>query len=275
MEIDLDVVVKKNEYQIDMQYGLDTLKGTSDVTCIIAESILNLRVPEKRTRRSDVRSNLKGSFEGSYGQRFSIKVNDEVRVGRLQKIGKEAFMEVLSYFIREALYLENEIELSKKAEAVVLEMEPIADELIKRVANPLKEIHKIPSNYGNEVVLNYKATPDSVDKTPIANFNGGTATNLSAVVGGEVSVMEIMVSRFNSLTGNGRFLTVDAIQTFSFGFGAQLESVRKQLKLAMSRNLHSNNAALEEDRGFMKVNVKKMTLPNGRIVKYIVTGLAD
>lgn len=40
MKVSYDVVIKSGEQEVDMEYGLDTLSGTAEVTCILAEAIL-------------------------------------------------------------------------------------------------------------------------------------------------------------------------------------------------------------------------------------------
>ena len=61
----MDIVIDCPSSDVDMQYGLETLKGTSDVIGIVAETILKEKVPDKRTHRSDVRTKLKSTFSES------------------------------------------------------------------------------------------------------------------------------------------------------------------------------------------------------------------
>ena len=88
MEIKLALTVDSDTHDLDMHYGLETLKGTSDVTSKITESILKKRAPSKVTHRNTVRTKLKYSAKGSFKQNFTIEVTDPVLIKRANKIGK-------------------------------------------------------------------------------------------------------------------------------------------------------------------------------------------
>lgn len=89
-KIELDLVVETTENEIDMQYGLETLKGTSDVVTLVSEAILQGGIAKagRRTASSNnLRTKLKQSFKGSFGQRFSIEIEDEKLIYKLKKMG--------------------------------------------------------------------------------------------------------------------------------------------------------------------------------------------
>ncbi|MCW0144368.1 hypothetical protein OIU82_06430 [Escherichia coli] len=44
MKVSYDVVIKSGDQEVDMEYGLDTLSGTAEVTCILAEAILRKKL---------------------------------------------------------------------------------------------------------------------------------------------------------------------------------------------------------------------------------------
>lgn len=271
MKIDFDVTVDSGNYEMDMQYGLYTLKGTSDVTSIIAEAILKERVPVKRTHRSKVRTNLKGTFEGSYGQKFQLEVLDEALVSRLKSIGVPVFTEIISYYIHEALHIDQQEELSDDASIVISDMGDISKALIKRISNPLIGMHQISTHFGYGVTLNHKVS--TLNKKPIALLNKETILNLTAAkIESPLSEIDAMITRFNSMTGNGRFMIKDTNIIVSFGFGGDVISVKKAMKKEISKNLHDNNGSDESARVFMKLTVQKMILPNNRVIKYVVRG---
>jgi len=273
MNINLDVVVKSNEYEIDMQYGLDTLKGTSDVTSIIAESILKSKVPEKRTHKSDVRTKLKGTFSGSYGQRFQLEIKNKKLQSELRKIGNEVFIELIGYYISEAIFVDITDQLSHEASKLIEDLEHIYEPLMKRLYEPLKEMHKISVNFNQDVALNYKKR--GVDKKEIVYLNSQTITQLTeTTIQPQVESIKVIITRFNSMTGNGRFLIKATNNIVSFGFATDLVAVRQQLKKGITENLHQNNGVRIDGREYIIVNVRKMTLQNNRVIKYLVTGLS-
>ncbi|WP_279491376.1 hypothetical protein [Aeromonas veronii] len=113
MSITFDVVIDSDDYSVDMTSGLETLQGASEVTRQIAETLLTEHVPQHLTSASRVRTKLRRTFSGSYGQIYSLELDDDELSARYRRIGKKTFLELMSYFINEALYLETPI-LSKK-----------------------------------------------------------------------------------------------------------------------------------------------------------------
>jgi len=118
MAINLDLVIESDEDSIDMKSGLDTMQGVSDSVRCVAESILTEKVPERQTSKSKVRTSLKKSFKGSYGHIFSLDVYDTQLQKKLNSIGRPAFIELITYFISEALYQDSN-PLSNKAHKVL------------------------------------------------------------------------------------------------------------------------------------------------------------
>lgn len=93
-KLELDLLIETEENEIDMQYGLETLKGTSDVVSIISEAVLvgAIKKTGRRTHKSnEVRTKLKQSFSGSFGQRFSLEIEDKKLIRKLNKMGDEVF----------------------------------------------------------------------------------------------------------------------------------------------------------------------------------------
>lgn len=155
MSISFDVVIASDDYSVDMNSGLDTLKGASEATRQIATTILEERVPERLSSESKVRTNLKKSFKGSFGQQFSIDIYDIDVQKRLNKIGKKAFVELISYFINEALYQES-LELSPKAKKILkglgVELEEKLIQQLQR--SSLEHLHTVSNNFNQDVVVN-------------------------------------------------------------------------------------------------------------------------
>lgn len=40
MKVSYDLIIESGKEELDMEYGLETLAGTAEVTCILAEAIL-------------------------------------------------------------------------------------------------------------------------------------------------------------------------------------------------------------------------------------------
>ncbi|OCP52566.1 hypothetical protein AKH04_22705 [Vibrio parahaemolyticus] len=272
MKVNLDIVIGSPDNEIDMQYGLETLKGTSDVVSIAAEAILRARVPEKRTHKSDARTKLKQSFTGSYGHKFSIEIVDKELQSRLRKIGTDTFLEVLSYFVLEALYLDTG-QLSPEAEALVDELSDITDKLVDRLKEPLVDTHKIANYFNYDIKLRQRKRGLPEPKELLI-FNNCTAKNITDAERSDVEEeMDVVIVRFHSITGNGRFYIKAQEEIESFGFASKVRAVNDEMRKAISSNLHKNNTLPPENGEFMKVKVKRVALPTGKVIKYLITGI--
>lgn len=272
----MDVVIASPKGEIDMQYGLDTLKGTSDVISLVAEAILAGEIPPKgrRTHRSnDVRTKLKQSFNSSFGQNFAIEINKPELKQRLRQIGDEVFIEVMSYFILEALYLDSG-ELSPAASGVLDDIGHISNNLFARVKRPLIEMHQVAKYYNYKIELSHKRR--GYDKKKVVALTEATSNNLTETrINDQTFDINAVIVRYHSKTGNGRLHVQGGDQFYSFGFSSQITAVKNSIKTKLSGNLHANNLIQPEDGTFVQLRVKKMTLPTNEIVKYLIVGLID
>jgi len=269
MKISLDAVIKSGENDVDMDDALDTLAGTADVSCLIAEAILRGKVKERRTHADSVRANLKQSFKSSYGQKFELVFVDRKLISRLNKIGRSVFTETMGYFIREALYLE-QVELSDKTKEFIKDLSDIENELVDRLANPLKKMHRITLTNNFDVELNYRKPGSTYN---ITTLNYETAQIISTQYENDVTYnIDAAITRFNSMTGNGRLILKDddQIRTISFGFKDSLKYVTESHKKKISENLHENNGKVADERIFITLSVSDIKIAKGSVVKYLI-----
>ena len=159
---------------VDMEYALETLSGASDVTCLLAEAILRKKVVHRHTASSPARAVLHQSFKSSYGQNFELVITDAKLNARLNEMTNSVLTEIMSFYISEALYIQNP-PLSAKATRYIDELSEIEDEIINRIRNPLIKMHKINYRTNWEIEFNYKG---SQQKRKIVNLDSRTASNL-------------------------------------------------------------------------------------------------
>lgn len=203
MKVSLDLVINSGDDEIDMDYALQTLLGASGVTSIITEAILRGKVKENRHQSNEIRTNLKHSFTGSFGQRFDVVISDRKVAARLSSMTRTVFAEVMSYYIYESLFLEGPA-LSDAAKKVVSGLDDIEDELTKAIRNRLKNMHKISTMCNYSVDLNYRKPGE---KQKIITLNKNTALNITELIEtNHDHQIEAIVTRFNTFTGNGRLL---------------------------------------------------------------------
>ncbi|HGC1723142.1 TPA: hypothetical protein ACIX36_004278 [Escherichia coli] len=267
MKVSLDLVINSGDDEIDMDYALQTLLGASGVTSIITEAILRGKVKENRHQSNEIRTNLKHSFTGSFGQRFDVVISDRKFAARLSSMTRTVFAEVMSYYIYESLFLEGPA-LSDAAKKVVSGLDDIEDELTKAIRNRLKNMHKISTMCNYSVDLNYRKPGE---KQKIITLNKNTALNITELIEtNHDHQIEAIVTRFNTFTGNGRLLVRGEEKTTSFGFLNGLKYVTDAQTKKITSNLDANNRLAEEEREYLLLKVRDLTISNGEVVKYLI-----
>ncbi|AUI85864.1 hypothetical protein BS333_05430 [Vibrio azureus] len=276
MGVNFDVVIASDDYSVDMNSGLDTLKGASEATRQIATAILEQRVPERLSSESKVRTNLKRSFKGSFGQQFSLDIYDNDIQKRFNKIGKKVFTELLAYFINEALYQESP-ELSDKAKKELKSLgTQLEEKLIKQLQkSSLDHLHTASNNFNHDVKLRYRQSKNTqktlvkVDRATYATLKPRTDKVQRNIIAS--------ITRLNINTGNGRLQIHGSDETVAFGFSATKKY--RELKIAsktpFSENLHTNNGKPTEEWETLKLMVHTHNTNTGRIIKYIIEGIID
>jgi len=271
MSINFDIVIDSPEYAVDMKSGLETLQGVSDATRTIAETVLTERVVRRKSHKSNVRTILKQTFKGSYGHIYSLEVYDENLKSKLRRIGKATFSEVMTYFICESLYLEHK-ELSDKAQRIIGKLGENSEKLIKELrVSSLENIHEISTKFNHEVKVSYRKSRNK--RNTIAKFNKKTAKALQAVESREKLKIVACITRFNIFTGNGRLLLQGETETVAFGFRMKYTELRLEAKKIFSANLDKNNGVSADKLKYLKLKAQPIKLRDGKIVKYIVTGM--
>ncbi|MDY6450221.1 hypothetical protein [Acinetobacter faecalis] len=268
MEVNFDLVIGSEDYTVDMQSGLETMHGVSDSTRLISEVILTNKVSNKKTHRSDIRTSLKKTFKGSYGQVYSIETYSKESTKKLREVGKDIFAELMAYFLAEAVYQESS-ELSQKAKDILAKIPASTiNKLLQRLREPLREIHKVNKAFNYPITIRYRP---KVNQQPILlqKFDKRTDEALHAVQTSEIFNLEAAVTRLNINTGNGRIQLPDETQTTAFGFGNNFKSTSYEIKKMFSENLDQNMGIDPEYRTYLAFKASPVRLSDGTIVKYI------
>lgn len=275
MAINFDVVIETPDYEVDMKAGLDTLQGVSDATRIIGETLLTGKVPQRKTYKSDVRTTLKKTFKGSYGQIFSLDVMSEELKKEYRKIGSAAFSELMSYFTKEALYIDVDVDsLSEKSQKILNNLGDSAERLVMQLReSSLRHIHEVPKKFGYNVILRHRKNTDN--KEVIVKFDRETSLVLEAKKSGEKVTLLASIRRLNTNTGNGRLQVKGGEETVAFGFATMYRDVKLATKKKFSENLDYNNGIDIDNWKYLEVIAAPVKLQDERIVKYIVLGFHD
>ncbi|MCD9558346.1 hypothetical protein GRJ22_18410 [Photobacterium carnosum] len=278
MDIDFDIWIDSENFSVDMNTGLDTFKGASEVIRKVAGTLLTEHVPKKLTNDSKIRTQLKKNFKGSFIQTFSLVLEDVNLQKRFSEIGKVPFAELVSYFIHEALYQESQ-KLSKKAQML---LDNLGDELAEGLTEELRvsaltHLHAVATHSNKDIKLRYR--PNNIEQTVLAKLDRGTSAILKPQVNKKTIELEASITRLNINTGNGRLQIKGANETISFGFPEQVKFIQqnKILKQKFSHNLHINNGLGSDRENWktLKLKAHTQTTNNGRIIKYIIEGFFD
>jgi len=268
MSINFDVVIDSIEDSVDMKSGLDTLQGVSDATRYIAEAVLGERVPERQSHKAKVRTTLRQSFRGSYGQKFSVDVYDERFQKRLNKISKAVFVELVAYYLNDSIYKEYR-GLTDKAQSVVEQLGDRSDELVQQLrVSSLKNIHEVSTKFGHDVKIRYRKNRE--EQIILAEFDDETASVLDAEKTDEVMAFVARISRLNTNTGNGRLQIEGEGETVAFGFAGDYQGLDVIVKRRFSENLHYNNGKPIESWNYLDIVASPVRRRDGKIIKYII-----
>lgn len=267
MDIKFDLIINTEDFSIDMKTGLETLQGASDTFRLIGEALLTDDVSDRKTHRNDVRTNLERNFKGSYGQVFSLEPHDKKAKLELQKMGKDTFAELINYILSEALY-EESIMLTTQANEVLENLShQTLIQLMKKLRNPLRRLHKINRAFGYSLQVRYRKYGS--DPIVLQKFNNQTYEALEAVQVQETVQIKAAITRINIKNGNGRIKIEDESKTIAFGFGKAFESLSKEIKKIFSSNLDDNMGINQENWGYLNLIVHPVKLGDGSIVKYV------
>jgi len=270
MSITLEVVIDVPDYEVDMKSGLDTMQGISDAVRTVAEAVYEEKVHERLTSTSTVRTTLMKTFKGSFGQSFKIELYNEDAKKRYKYLGKNAFAELFTYFVSESLFKESP-QLSERSISVLDALGEKSEEVVSRLRNShLDKIHQVTSKFGHGIQVRHRKS--GANKIVLAQFNQETASVLSVKESDKVQVLEIIVSRLNTFTGNGRLVVKGESSTVAFGFSGDYKYVEQSTKRLLSDNLDRNNGAIEKNYEYLRLKATPVQRPDGLTVKYIIKG---
>lgn len=281
MDVNFDVWVDSGkDFSIDMNSGLDTFKGASEVTRKVAETLLTKHVPKQLHHSNKIRTQLRQNFKGSFVQTFSLSIDDPELEENYRKIGKGAFIELISYFMSESLYQESP-ELSNKARSTLKKLgDKLTEQLIEELrVSSLAHLHTVSTNFNQEVQLRYYKNKSKKETVVVAKVDQTTGEVLKPKTDTTTVTLEASITRLNINTGNGRLQIKGDTGTVAFGFSrpGHYPHRDKVLKQKLSDNLHVNNGIGSDKKKWKTIKLKAHTqkAQHGRIIKYIIEGIAD
>lgn len=275
MRINFDLVIDCPGNTVDMKSSLQTMQGVSDAIRTISETIVNDVVPERKTLNDDMRTELENSFIGSYGQNFSLVTYSEKAQDKINLIGEEAVIELINYYLAEALF-QDYPKLSESANKVVDELGVTSDKLVNTLRNgTLQRAHTVSNNLDYDVVIHHKHGKEVLDTLQVLNKE--TYAVLVPKKNRKIEDLSIAVTRLNIFTGNGRCKVQhdNSTKTVAFGF-INYKALSPKRRKIFSTNLDLNNGLEHEEvLTYIKVKARALVKNDGEVVKYIIESILD
>jgi len=275
MRINFDLVIDCPGNTVDMKVSLQSMQGVSDAIRTISETIVNDVVPERKTLNDDMRTELENSFTGSYGQNFSLVTYSEKAEDKINSIGEEAVVELINYYLAEALF-QDYPKLSESASKVVDELGITSDKLVNTLRNgTLQRAHTVPNTLDYDVIIHHKNDKKVIETLQVLNRE--TYAVLVPKKDKKTVNLFIAVTRLNIFTGNGRCKVKNdnSTKTIAFGF-IKYKALSQTNKKIFSTNLDLNNGLEHEEvLTYIKVKARALVKNDGEVVKYIIESILD
>ncbi len=232
----MEVVVSDGEErftELDFYYGSKALEGTSEIITVVTNTILNREVVTKIPSIEGITASFRTSYEGSFRQRFLLKISGEQQQRNYREIGEAAFLDVLSFYLTRPLATPYEF-TSKRAARIVSELQPEYIALMKRLYGPLLKLHKPIEEQSYSVELKRR-------RTNLVRYDRSTFENLTIErADAERIVIEASITRFNRLRGTGRLILEEDSDSISFEPSILWRDFPADQKRKLSRNLDAN-----------------------------------
>ena len=172
------------------------------------------------------------------------------------------FYDFIKYAMTEAVGKINNADGYYKA--LDAKIEPTIGELPAVLESALDEIHR-PIRQDKKITLAV-ARPRGEE---LAAFDSDTLLYLQPTTGPAPHDISGNITKYNSLTGWGKFF--DLIERRTVSFNIDLNSSERQRSL-VTWSLHENNM---KRSGLLYLRANAVTTPTGRIKRYIVHGVSD
>lgn len=263
IHVPMEVVIGSGttEYtELDFYNGSKALEGTSELLAILSNTILNEDVVTKVPSIEGISSVFRNSYEGSFGQRFLLKITGVKQQERFNRIGEKAFFDLLSYYLSRPFMTEHEFKSARAKKISLIDFKDHYLPLMKRLHGPLVKIHKPIEEQGYSVKIKKK-------RMLLINYNASSLENLNIEKADEVRVnITASITRFNRLTGTGRLILDEESESVSFEPSSMWRDFPAAQKKVLSRNLDANT----DSKIFKSILLEVTAIRNylGEIKKY-------
>jgi hypothetical protein len=257
--IEYDSGEKEFDY-LDSYSGSESLSGISRVLLISLNAYFNRESVTHVTSVRGFRIVLGKSRSGSWHQAIDLIVTDPQLLDLIKDLGKNALYDLLKFVFLGGVGIPFVLK-HRKAKNLIKKLREEKIDLQEKLDNALKRAHTPVKQQGLTVSI-------KAGQTPLVVFNKKTLEYLETeIVEDEVRVEKVCVSRFNTRTGTGRFIT--AIDASSYPFYPE-GKLSEKFKSILAENL------AELARGYfdpITVYVSRVNSQDGRLKSYRVYGI--
>ncbi|MHB9703334.1 DUF7946 domain-containing protein [Alcaligenes aquatilis] len=238
--------------RLDLYDASIALKGISRSLAIITHAYLNGKVRKHGDHAEGARFYIETPKRGSFIYEATIFIAGSVSSGLFYDFIKHAFTEAVGK-------IDQEEDLSKALEKRV---EPTIGELPAVLESSLQDMHR-PIKKEHEITLTASRPRGEV----LAYFDYETAEYLEPVTVDWPNVIEGNVTKYNALSGWGRFFDIQQGRTISFKMDVNAPDRERSL---ITWSLHENNM---QRSGTLYLKAKAVVTPGGKIKRYLVEGV--
>ena len=229
------------------------LRGISRASAIITHAFLNGEVRTRGDAAEGAKFYINTPKRGSFIYEATIWFAGVVSSG--------VFYDFIKYGFNEAVGKLNNEDYYKSLNERI---EPTIGELPAVLESPLDEIHR-PIKQDNDI----KLTVMRPRGEKLAVFDSDTALYLMPQTVPAPHEISGNVTKYNSLTGWGKFF--DLIEGRTVSFNIDLKSSERQRSL-ITWSLHENNMGRD---GLLYLGANAVVAPTGKIKRYIVHNVSD
>lgn len=240
--------------RLDLYDASEALRGIARASSIITHAYLNGEVRTQGNAAKGAKFYINTPKRGSFTYEAVIWFSGAVAGG--------VFYDFVKYAFNEAVGKINQEEDYRKA--LSERIEPTIGELPAALESPLDEIHR-PIRQDKEIILTV-ARPRG---EKLAVFDSDTALYLLPVTVPAPHPISGNVTKYNSLTGWGKFY--DLIEGRTVSFNIDVKSSERQRSL-ITWSLHENNMGRE---GKLYLDATAIVTTHGKIKRYNVLNVDD
>jgi hypothetical protein len=213
---------------LDHYYGAESLLGISQALLISLNAFLNNEILVQATAAKGFRIVLGKAKEGSWEQQLLLRVTSQDVAIRLNNLGKNALNDLLKWSLNSGVGKNPGLN-HRKSSRIARELERQNDDLHENLEGAIRRAHAPVKNQGLSITI-------SSGRTAIATFDEATLQHIyTEIVENKPVTIKCAVSRFNTRTGTGRFIST--MDSSSIPFSPEGGAMTKGEGIRMADNL--------------------------------------